>query len=429
MSSAQAPAGGGIVAVDIPASPEPGGSSVFTLVANPAPGGRQHNESIWKFLERSSEPIAVETRARWDAWLARMPAAERARLVGRLQDSRDEMVRSALAELVTFVLLDADYPGVQIEPPTGTGSRTDFAVEVPARTHFEVFRKAPPEAQTADALQLGRMIGELEKVNSPDFWLEVEAQTGSQTPPMRQVRAKVTEWLASLDYDEQVELRDQEQQARQARLAGEVPELDASPAERASYLAAHTPFQPPVFTDSGEGWSVRIRAHPRAQSERGPGQFTVGTRSAGAAHIATTHDLEKAVHTKLRQHTGLLDPLVVVQDLSSPIIGEREIAAALYGPVNTTMLAPDVPLVAVRDRTKGIWADPLQRPARPVAVLILHGIWLGCQQASATLWLPPGSSSPLLPGPWTVVGINADGQLGIVAAATGTAADQLNPGS
>jgi hypothetical protein len=416
------------VAVDIPASPDPDGSSVFTLVADPALGARRQGETLWHFLERSSEPVAIETRARWDAWLARMPAAERARLVGRLHDRHDEMVRSALAELVTFVLLDSAYPAVQIEPPTGTGSRTDFAVEVPARTHFEVFRKAPPAAETADALRLARMIGELEKIASPDFWLDVEAQTGTQAPPMRQVRPKVEAWLASLDYDEQAERRDKEQRARRARAAGEMPGLDASAAERARYLAAHPSFHPPVFTDSGDGWSVRISAHPRARDERGPGQFTVGTRSAGAAHIATIEDVEKAVRTKLRQHAGLLDPLVVVLDLSSPIIGDREIAATLYGPVTTTMLAPDTPLAAVRDRTKGIWAEPVRRPARPAAVLILSGIWLGCHQASASLWLPPGSSSPLLPGPWTVVGIDADGQPEIVAAATGTAADQLNPG-
>jgi hypothetical protein len=40
----------------------------------------------------------------------------------------------------------------------------------------------------------------------------------------------------------------------------------------------------------------------------------------------------------LRQHAGLADPLVVVLDLSSPIIEDRDIAAMLYGRTATTML-------------------------------------------------------------------------------------------
>jgi hypothetical protein len=99
-----------------------------------------------------------------------------------------------------------------------------------------------------------------------------------------------------------------------------------------------------------------------------------------------------------------------VLDLSSPIIGDREVAAVLYGPVTTTMLDPVTVLGAERERTRGIWPEPLRQPTRPAAVLILRGIWLGCRDATAELWLPPGKSSPLLPGPWTVRTIGPDGQ-------------------
>jgi len=355
-----------------------------------------------------------------------MPAGARATLVTRLKDRHNELVRSALAELVTFVLLDSVYPTVEIEPETGTGSRTDFAVGVPARTHFEVYRKAPPTTVTGDAQRLAYIAVELEKIESPDFWLSVEPKSGVQVPAMRQVRTKVETWLASLDYDEQVRRRDQDQQARRERAAGEMPGLDASPLERARYLAAHQPADPPVFEDSGEGWSVRISSHPRAADERGPGQFTVGLRSAGQAHIETAEGMEEAVRSKLRQHAGLADPLVLVLDLSSPIIGDREIAAMLYGPVTTTMLDPVTVLSAERDRTKGIWPEPARQPTRPAAVLILRGVWLGCHEATAELWLPPGTSSPLLPGPWAVRTVAPDGQLETVGEPSGTLSDCLN---
>jgi hypothetical protein len=78
-----------------------------------------------------------------------------------------------------------------------------------------------------------------------------------------------------------------------------------------------------------EDWSVRIAAHPRAADARGPGQFTVGSRSAGQVHIGTVEGMEEAVRSQLRQHAGMTGPLVLVLDLSSPIISDREIAAVL----------------------------------------------------------------------------------------------------
>ena len=128
---------------------------------------------------------------------------------------------------------------------------------------------------------------------------------------MRQVRRQAEAWLASLDYKTEARRRDEYQQARLERAAEPMPGLDASPAERAAYFAASRSFEPPAFTRSGDGWSVRITAYPRPADQRGPGQFTVGLRSAGEAHLETFEGLQAAVRGKLRQHAGLADPLVV----------------------------------------------------------------------------------------------------------------------
>lgn len=189
-----------------------------------------------------------------------------------------------------------------------------------------------------------------------------------------------------------------------------MPRLDVSPAERAVYFAARRPFEPPAFTRSGDGWSVRSTAHPRPADQRGPGQFTVGLRSAGAAHLESFESLQAAVRDKLRQHAGLADPLVVVLDLSSPVTDDRDIAAMLYGRTATTMLDPSTPLTTARDRAEGIWPDPVPRPPRPAAALVLRGIWLGSEGATAELWLPPGAASPLLPGSWQVRTLGSDDQ-------------------
>jgi hypothetical protein len=64
--------------------------SVFSASSTPTPGPRQHHERLWQFLERSTGPVAADTRSRWDAWLSRMPAASRSALVNRLKDRHDE---------------------------------------------------------------------------------------------------------------------------------------------------------------------------------------------------------------------------------------------------------------------------------------------------------------------------------------------------
>jgi hypothetical protein len=357
--------------------------------STPSAGGRRRRETIWQFLERSSEPVAADTRARWDSWLARMPEEPREAFIHRLKLRKDDQVRATLAELVTFVLLDAVYTDIDIEPETGTGSRTDFAVNVPVRTHLEVRRKTPPEALTGDARRRATIADELEKIDSPDFWLDVNAFSGAQVPSMHQVRREVEEWLASLDYDEQLA----REQAGQLRLA-------------------------PVYKASGEGWQVTITAHPRPTAGRGPGQFTVGMQNGGHVHVENADDIEETVRDKLSQHKGLTDPLVVVLDLSSPIIDDFEVAAMLYGPVITTVLDPVTVVTSERNRKHGIWPEPLLEPYRPAAVLVLRGIWLGSQDATADLWLPPGAESPLLPGPWDVLALNSNDEPVIVQAAS-----------
>ena len=264
------------------------GSSVFTVAAAPEAGARRRDDSVWHWLERSSEPVAAAARAQWDGWLSRMPPGPRAALVRRLQDRNDEQVRAAVAELVTFVSLDSVYPAIEVDPETGSGSRTDFAVDVPVRTHFEVHRPAPPRESAMDARRLGDIAAELEKIESPDFWLDVDPQSGTQVPSMRQVRRQAEAWLASLDYETEARRRDEYQQTPLERAAEPMPGLDASPAERAAYFAASSPSEPPAFTRSGDGWSVRITAYPRPADQRGPGQFTVGLRSAGEAHLETS---------------------------------------------------------------------------------------------------------------------------------------------
>ncbi len=68
------------------------GWSAFSTVAL-SPDKRGRKETLWDYIERSSDPIAADTRTMWDAWLARMPADPRSALAGRLKNRMDSQVR------------------------------------------------------------------------------------------------------------------------------------------------------------------------------------------------------------------------------------------------------------------------------------------------------------------------------------------------
>jgi hypothetical protein len=235
----------------------------------------------------------VAARTRWDNWLARMPAGQaRDELIRRLQSRDDTQVSAALAELVTFILLDSVYPVVELQPAAGPASHTDFAVTLPSRTHLEVHRTVAPVADQKDTQRRRAIAAELEKITSPDFWLAINAEIGPEIPSMRPVRNQIESWLTSLDYGTERQRLDAEHQRRQGRAASDPPpDLDAPPAEWAAYYARTQPYEPATQTWSGPGWSVAVEAVPRSASLRGQNGNTVGVSISGAVHLESVDPL------------------------------------------------------------------------------------------------------------------------------------------
>lgn len=386
-----------------------GSASFFGSAGGQSPGTRRPDESGWRYLERSSEPEAVAIRARWDDWLGRMPAGpDRDELIRRMQARDDAQVSAALSELVTFVLLDSVYPVVELQPAASTTSHTDFAVTLPVRTHFEVNRVTAPLGERGDAQRRRVITEELRKITSPDFLLAVNADVGATQPSMRQVRTQAEGWLATLDWRQERQRLDADHRARQARaLTNPPPSLAATPAQRAAYLARRQPYAPPSKTWSGPGWSVQIDAIPQPADRRGTSSPVIALSNAGAAHLETPAALLASVKVKVRQHRGLSDSLIVVLDVTSPMPDPDGIATMLFGPVQNVAAGP-TGTILTRDAGKGLWAG--QGPPKPAALLILRGVTPGMENTSAELWLPPGTPSPLLPGPWSTRSLGPDGQ-------------------
>lgn len=356
--------------------------------ANPD-GLQRPGEGLWSFVQRCQTIRCVSTRQRWDKWLAPMPPGERAAIISRLDDKAAEQSLAALSELVVYATLCQLYSSVEVEvdPGTGTGSNTDFAVTDTKHVHFEVHRPTEARDHIDANRRYARMKAQLEKVDSADFYLTINlVALGDAELTMRGVRRRIAAWLNDLDYEDERRRRDDDHARRAARPVP--PKLDSGPMERAKFFAIPTGlYQPPEIVITDHGWVIEVMAEPRAQDHRGSGQRTVGTSVIGLIPTKSVEALRHAIQGKVRQHRGLTDDLVVVLDMSGMLMHQSEIIWALYGKPG---------------EHGALWTGaPGERPA---AVLVLEEVhpFFEHETTTATLWLPPGRPSPIRTGPWRV---------------------------
>ena len=95
-----------------------------------------------------------------------------------------------------------------------------------------------------------------------------------------------------------------------------------------------------AFEDSGDDWSIRITAHRADRSPRAGPVHRRPPLCRRGSHREPGRAWRRQSATSSSNTPAYAEPLVLVLDLSSPIIDDQEIAAMLYGPVVTTMLDP-----------------------------------------------------------------------------------------
>ena len=182
----------------------------------------------------------METRRRWDIWLSQLPPHARVSSDHPAQGSpqppgpgrscRADHLRPAGRYLSGWSRSSRSRE--QAAEPTSP-------FDQPVRTHFEVYRKEPPRPLDRRRQGSCSISDELEKIESPDFWLDVDPQSGVRPPAMRK-RPDEGRAVAGLARLRRASPSARERQASRASAMGsrEMPGLDASPLERARYIAA-----------------------------------------------------------------------------------------------------------------------------------------------------------------------------------------------
>jgi len=294
------------------------------------------NEHQFAFLNRSAKPVVHTVRETLEHWFQRYPPTARDELRTRFRDANSEINhKSACFELFLHELFHQQGCKLLVhpEPLSGTGRRPDFLLELPqgGRLFLEAIVATGQSAvgRGTDA-RLKEFYQTLEKLNSPDFFLEIRAYNRNPaTPPPGWLRRRIQQWLDGLDYD----------RARRLLDDGFLDLL-------------------PEFPFTHEGETIFIRAIPKGSARSKPDVPPIAIfpfRFAwGDPSVAPIKD---AILKKASRYKALELPYVVaVQDLhfaSSPASAET----ALFGHQDTETSVSLASRAITRD-DHGAWTGP-----------------------------------------------------------------------
>lgn len=272
---------------------------------NPEPAA--HQEPHFPFLNRVSTPYWAEIRCLLEDWFDRIALDERTDLRARFRSSDDRQHVAAFWELYLHELFIRLGFTVRLHPEIlGQTTTPDLAVARGDEAFYiEAVVLTDKELQHRSARRRGQVYDAINKrVKSPNFFLDVETVVeGTDTPPLRQIAAKLQTWLDSLDPDEAI------------------PH---------SGLAAYHAL--PVLEQGYGTWRFRFRAVPKRSDRRTIQGPTVGMFGPPQAVWVNDHTaLRERVEDKSRKYGDLDRPLVFALLYERWTAGSHHLAQALYG--------------------------------------------------------------------------------------------------
>lgn len=264
-----------------------------------------HTEREFAFLNRTSAHPFRCVRDEIERWFAEIPAPSCAGLAARARGDDQEWA-SVFWELYLHNLLRRAGFSVEIEPQLpGVTTKVDFlARRGQCSIAIEATTVLGPSAEKAAHQRKLTVYDSLRRLNSPNFWLEVDIfEEGPSDLAVGRHRADVESWLASLDPN-----------ALEDRLAQEGDESLPTHAIRSA------------------GWHVELAAWPRAVGDRGKAYNPLGAFGPGQASlIDDITPLRKRLRAK-GSHYGDLDvPLVIAVLMLRDFADERDVMSALFG--------------------------------------------------------------------------------------------------
>lgn len=316
---------------------------------------KEHNESNYSFLDRSSWEKSKRVRKFLNSALESYPESEVAELVSRVKSQDDRHFDSAIFELILHqTLLSLEY---KLEPhpalPNGRKSRPDFLVESPSGESFyleAVLASCKTSANYGAERLKGAVYNSINKIRHQNFFVEVDDDGEPKSPPKgRKLKKSLKKWLDSLDPDQVT--KDVEEHG-----------FDFLP----EWKWAH------------DGWNITFRALAIKPSRRGMGQRTIGMYSGEGGFRDSWSPIRDAIIKKGSKYGVLDKPLVIAVNSSSFHLDRIDEVQALFGQEQFSVLTGE--------KTK------LSRAA--------NGAWFGKQGTQYTrvsgVWIFCGLS------PWTI---------------------------
>lgn len=295
--------------------------------------GAGYSEPHFPYLNRTGRTAGAQVRELIEDWFVQYPQEHQAELRARLRSSDDETFDGAFFELYLHQLLRRLGYAVEVHPaaPAGASGRPDFLARRGGAAGFYLEARVARDESAAEAARnarINRAYDALDRLESPDFFLDLEVDGTPATPvPARCLRAEVAAFLRDLNHDECV-------RALQSHGLGALP----------SATFAH------------EGWEITYTALPKEHTRGEPGVRPIGIRRPRRwERLDNVSALRTAVRRKASKYADLGLPYVIAVNAVGQRLEDRHIAEALFGTESIVMAGG----VARPDRVAdGAWNGP-----------------------------------------------------------------------
>ncbi|MCS7051590.1 MAG: hypothetical protein NZL87_08260, partial [Thermomicrobium sp.] len=165
---------------------------------SPAP----HRETLAQRLARAATPIDQHVRQVLEAWFARLPAVAQTDVRSRFWERDRRLALSAFWELYLHEFLTRlGYEPTPHPALAASGPRPDFLARCEDESlYVEALIHGPPTEAWRAERRLYPILDVLHDLSQPPVVLElVRVEFGHSTPPLRELRTTLADWLASFD--------------------------------------------------------------------------------------------------------------------------------------------------------------------------------------------------------------------------------------
>ena len=273
-------------------------------------GPKTRIEGDFEYLDRSASVRVEAQRVRefLNKWIRKFPENDATELISRIKSKDKRLFDSATFEIVRFAIMYSLGCHVEVHPELKNGSekRPDFLIKMQSGEEFyleAVLASEYSEVEKAAKRRKNVLLEAIEKLDSPNFFIEINTRGNPDTPPRgRILRRDLDKWLKVLDPD-----------------------------QVANDIDKHGPDRIPKFNWEHAGWRVEFKAIPINPERRGKGQRTIGVQFDGARWANEWEPIRDAVRSKGGRYGKIEKQFIVAVNIDSGFLDRIDEMQALFG--------------------------------------------------------------------------------------------------